>query len=159
MKDIAQQVYDKLTPRQRIIATIEAEARDDAEEVRRLVKSCPKKTYTMNDANYAEEMQMLLADSMSLECDMSHMAINYLLLEKCGKGNPESWLTGMATLQAAWDAELEERGIDPAAMAKAGCPRHPLIDWLLDSAPPPTAEAVQEVRQHMAKIQGNRPEI
>lgn len=87
MKDIAQQVYDKLTPRQRIIATIEAEARDDAEEVRRLVKSCPKKTYTMNDANYAEEMQMLLADSMSLECDMSHMAINYLLLEKCGKGN------------------------------------------------------------------------
>ena len=55
--------------------------------MRRLVKSCPKKTYTMNDANYAEEVQMLLADSMSLECDMSHMAINYLLLEKCGKGN------------------------------------------------------------------------
>lgn len=80
MKSISPTVYESLTPRQRIIATIEAEARDDQDEVQRLVKTCPKKTYRMNDADYAEEVQLLLADSMAMECDMSYMAINFLFV-------------------------------------------------------------------------------
>lgn len=156
MKSISPTVYESLTPRQRIIATIEAEARDDQEEVQRLVKTCPKKTYRMNDADYAEEVQLLLADSMAMECDMSYMAINFLFVSLRGKSSPEIWLNSMAVLQAAWDAEIEERGIDPATMSKAGCQRHPIVNYLLDTAPPPSAEAVQELRQRLAQARENR---
>lgn len=51
--NIKPQIYESLTPRQRVIASIEALARGDEEEKRRLVKSCPKKSYLQTDTAYS----------------------------------------------------------------------------------------------------------
>jgi len=57
MKAIKPMVYEALTPKQRVIATLEAEARDDQAEVRRLVETCPKVTYRANDERYSGTMR------------------------------------------------------------------------------------------------------
>ena len=45
-------LYNRLTPEERFRLFVEAEAREDKEECRRLVQSCPKRTYTMKDLAY-----------------------------------------------------------------------------------------------------------
>lgn len=45
--------YGRLTPAERFRLTVEARARSDASEERRLVESCPRKTYTETDFAFA----------------------------------------------------------------------------------------------------------
>lgn len=153
MKNISTHVYESLTNRQRIIATVEAEARHDAEEVQRLVKTCPKKSYLMTDADFSEGMQSLLIRSMAFECDIADMAIHYLFLSWLKKGDPESLLASMSVVEAAWHEELEDMGIDLAAMAKIGRPRSEVVSFLLDQAPPPDPAKVKALRDKLAKIE------
>lgn len=153
MKNISAHVYESLTNRQRIIATVEAEARDDAEEVQRLVKTCPKKSYLMTDADFSEGMQSLLIRSMAFECDMADMAIHYLFLSWLKKGDPEAFLASMSVLQATWHEELEDMGIDPAAMEKIGKPRSEVVSFLLDQAPPPDPAKVKALRERFSEFE------
>ena len=45
--------YDRLTPEERFQLDVLALARGDEEESERLVASCPRRTYTMNDWEFA----------------------------------------------------------------------------------------------------------
>jgi len=54
--------YDAFTPAERFQLVIEALARGDEQEVRRLVRSCPHHTYTIIDAAYTDRMHT--ADSI-----------------------------------------------------------------------------------------------
>jgi hypothetical protein len=56
-KDGLGKFYDRLTPLERFRLVVEAEARGDEEECRRLVESCLRKTYTMHDAAYEQRMR------------------------------------------------------------------------------------------------------
>jgi len=134
MKNISLAVYENLTPRQRIIAIIEAEARDDQNEVQRLVRTCPKKTYRMTDGAFADAMQNLMGRSLAFELDMANLAITALFKLAIDENDPLPWINQMAALQAAWRAELESGGINPTSMAKAGCPRHCVVDALIGLA-------------------------
>jgi hypothetical protein len=51
MKDLGK-LYDRLRPEERVRAVLKAEARRDEQEVKRLIESCPRKTYSMADAAY-----------------------------------------------------------------------------------------------------------
>jgi hypothetical protein len=46
-------LYDRLTPVERFKLDIEAMARGDEEESRRLVETCPRRSYVMNDVGFA----------------------------------------------------------------------------------------------------------
>jgi hypothetical protein len=46
-------LYDRLTPVERFKLDIEAMARGDEEESRRLVETCPRRSYVMNDLGFA----------------------------------------------------------------------------------------------------------
>jgi len=46
-------LYDKLTPEERFRLDIEAMARGDEEESRKLVETCPRRSYVMNDLGFA----------------------------------------------------------------------------------------------------------
>jgi hypothetical protein len=56
-KDGLAGLYDLLTPEERLRLIIEAEVRGDEEESRRLVESCPKRTYTINDLAYEHQLR------------------------------------------------------------------------------------------------------
>jgi hypothetical protein len=46
-------LYDRLTPEERFRLDVEAMARGDSEESRRLVDTCPRRSYTMTDVGFS----------------------------------------------------------------------------------------------------------
>ncbi len=51
-------LYDRLTPEERFRLDLEAMARGDREESERLTRTCPRKTYVMNDWGFAGRWQL-----------------------------------------------------------------------------------------------------
>lgn len=54
MKKLSLRLYEKLTYKERLSAFLEALAREDHEECERLVRTCPRKTYSMVDADFGD---------------------------------------------------------------------------------------------------------
>lgn len=136
--NIKPQIYESLTPRQRVIASIEALARGDEEEKRRLVKSCPKKSYLRTDAAYADTMDLLICLSVAIEADLRGCALNYFFASwqegKDGKPRTafkQASLQNMADIIQAWRNALKNQGIDPNTMEIASRNiTHFLVEWL-----------------------------
>jgi hypothetical protein len=61
--NIKPMIYDNLTIQQRITASTEALMRNDIGELKRLVETCPKKTYTQPDQAFCDG---LMASVLSL---------------------------------------------------------------------------------------------
>jgi hypothetical protein len=73
--------YGLLSPAERLTLTLEAMARDDEEETSRLQGSCPRKSYTQADAQYADRLAMVF-DIMALVCmDLRYMMGKLHVLE------------------------------------------------------------------------------
>lgn len=150
MKQIKNTVYENLTHRQRIIATIEAEARGDSEEVQKLVKTCPKKTYRENDAEYSDKMQAIYYMEMAVECNRRGVALMFLLAAKYEKYDTASvFLQKLSDIQAAWDGTLEALGIRPEIMAKVMPKSYLFLDLLGELLPEPDDEKVKEMQAEM----------
>ena len=62
-------LYDRFTPEERFRLVIEAQARGDEDDVRRLVRSCPRHAYTMTDAAYSDRLLAVnsLVDVVALD--------------------------------------------------------------------------------------------
>jgi hypothetical protein len=134
-------VYEALSPRQRIIAAIDAIARDDAAEVERLKSTCPIKTYRQRDAAFSDTMEALLGTGLAVEADLRGTALWWLLVRAIPEDS-DALLKNMAAIEAAWLALLADMGItSPTAAAP---PRHPLVVALLAIAPAPESERVAE---------------
>ena len=126
-------VYESLTSRQRIIATIEAWARGDEAESQRLAKTCPKVTYRGNESAYAERIKTLKYMALVIEYDMRGAAISFLshpyFSQDPEKDHRHNWhkdlkqrpeqIRGLLSIHEAWNSILQEEGIDPGMMDKA----------------------------------------
>ncbi len=152
MKALNANLYATLTPSQRVIATIEAEARDDQEEVQRLVRTCPKKTYSMNDAAYTDTLQSLISATVAVECDLLSAALTCVLAIKRDANLFNRCAQHMADIHAAWRETLADYGINPDSLAKAAPIRHPILDYLLENTPPPDPEAVKEQKKLLCNV-------
>lgn len=71
-------VYENLTASQRVIAAMEALARNDDKEHERLLKTCPKKTYSMEDYEFTGKMNALHDLALAVECDLRGCAISMI---------------------------------------------------------------------------------
>ncbi len=117
--NIKSSVYESLTPRQRVIATIEAEARGDDDEVHRLVDTCPKFTFRQNDTEYSYTMVRLIALKLAIESDIRGYVIGALLSIIVEHNDAlQVFLQDIANTNAAWNETMEVLGIDPASMKK-----------------------------------------
>jgi hypothetical protein len=85
VKKLSTRLYERLTPEERFKLALEAMARDDEQEMRRLAESYPKKTYTMRDADFID----LLEASRYLAFGFSLLWLDaysrYLVLEAAAK--------------------------------------------------------------------------
>lgn len=154
MRGIKPIIYENLTPRQRVIATIEAEARGDSGEVKRLVATCPRKTYTQPDAAYTDMMQHLIAMSIAIEADIRGCVIGALVAVITEHDNAfEVFLQKIANVRAAWHETLEAQGIAPDIMRKFAAPlEHVEIKFMEDMIPEAEPKAVAAIRDGMALI-------
>ena len=133
-------VYEALSPRQRIIAAMDAIARDDTAEIARLKSTCPIKSYHQRDAAFSDTMEALFGAGLAVETDLRGAAL--LWWARRDPERDEALLQGMAAIEAAWLALLADMGItSPTAAAP---PRHPLVSVLLKIAPAPESERVAE---------------
>lgn len=111
MKQIKSSAYENLTPQQRVIAAMEACARDDGDELRRLRDTCPKLIYKMTDAKYSDTMQSLSILAITVENDLRGLAIGFLL--SCDEENCDrfAFLSSILSIRDAWHEILNGRGI------------------------------------------------
>ena len=63
-------LYDRLTPEERFKLDVEAMARGDTEESRRLVDTCPRRTYTMNDPGFTWRWDGAIHLTMAMLMDL-----------------------------------------------------------------------------------------
>ncbi len=74
-------LYEQFQPPERLTLLLEAMARDDADEAGRLQRTCPRLTYTMQDAEFGERWAMAF-DIMAVVCiDLRAMWAKLHLLE------------------------------------------------------------------------------
>ncbi len=144
-------IYDSLTPRQRVIATIEAEARGDKEEVQRLVKSCPKKLYRENDAAYTQTMHNLMYVSLGVECEMYKNAISYIAALYLDYGVMEKFLQNIIDIRTAWHETLDSMGITLEAMNKASPLKPSFVELIEELLPEPEPENVAKIAADMRR--------
>ncbi len=138
MNKIASSIYESLTLRQRVIATIEAEARDDGDERQRLISSCPKLTYHQTDARFSETMGKLMGLAMAVEADSKECVLRFFVAERVDSEISVGFLQDFANVREAWKMTLIAMGIDEESMACAGPPSNPVFELVEDLLPEPT---------------------
>ena len=131
--NIKPSIYDNLTPRQRLIATIEAMARHDDAEHKKLADTCPKKRYEQGDYQYSGTLQGLTAMAFCIEQTLTSNALSALLCLQYSKDEiAEIFIQRTIDTYTAWTQHLEVMGIDPRAMDKIVKDiRHPYVDLFL----------------------------
>ena len=119
MKDISKH-YGILTPQERLILTVEAQARGDTEERGTLAVTCPKKSYLMNDYKYSMACSRLI-DFALLNWGSSYQALARANLARGAFAvtGREEMLAAYAyhtvsqlSLQEAWKRFCESIGLD-----------------------------------------------
>lgn len=139
-------IYENLTTQERIIATLEANARNDEEEKAKLVRTCPKKSYLLTDPAYTNMMEALHDIALVVESDMRGCALNFFMLmwnfdnAKYPEDNSEERLLDLAinqlremiSIQRVWHEFLHEEGIPlETAQSAFGEIEHFGIEWSL----------------------------
>ncbi|HEY7063607.1 MAG TPA: hypothetical protein VII06_19160 [Chloroflexota bacterium] len=66
-------VYDRLTPQERFVLTVAAEARGDERERAELVRTCPRHDYIMTDAEFTTRVETSELLGIAVMCDTQKM--------------------------------------------------------------------------------------
>lgn len=152
MKQISPVVYESLSPKARVIAAIEAEARCDEAEKRRLIKTCPKKTYLQTDLEFSEPMEKLIGLAMAVESDLRDCVIGFLIAVRSDPKNSRKFLQNFANIRESWKSTVIDMGIDEKSMALAGPPTSPFFEFIEDIVPKPNRAKSKKLADEMLKI-------
>lgn len=95
MKDISKH-YDILTPQERLILSVEAQARGDTEERATLAATCPKKSYLMNDHKFSRAYTRLI------DFALLHWGSSYQALARANLASGAFAVTGRDDMLAAY---------------------------------------------------------
>ena len=135
-------VYEGLSNRQRIIAAMDAIARDDTAEVERLKSSSPIETYRQRGIAFSETIRALFGTGLAVECDLTGAALSWWMVRAIPEQSREL-LKEMAAIEGGWQALLGDMGI--ASPIAAAPPRHQMVVLLLKMATEPESKRVKEI--------------
>ncbi len=129
---IKESLYTNLTPATRIKAALNAAARQDDAEIKRLVATCPKRSYTTTDAAFSDTMNALMQLSLAVEADKRGQALWFLLALREGDAQAaQDALAKLNSLHAAWGQFLTTCSLDPSDMQGAGAPAHSYVELFI----------------------------
>ena len=87
MSDARSRSYDVLTPPERFTLMVEALARDDQGEADRLEDTCPRLTYTHNDAEFRDRLQrsytIALLACVNLQKHLAVIRCSNVFVDRC----------------------------------------------------------------------------
>jgi hypothetical protein len=139
-KDRLGKLYDRFDPEERFRLTLEAMARGDEQEAKRLSGSCPLRTYTMKDVAYSDRLHASWQITTIVYQDLARILAGLRMIEFFQKTQPyvrrmwqeqvdcayfdghragsrHAWrVAGMEGLPPGWEADEEEaeKNADPA---------------------------------------------
>ena len=136
------------------MACVEAEARCDKEEKRRLIKSCPKKTYVQTDLEFSESMENLMVLAMAIECDLRECGLGFFAALRIEPKIAPKFLQEISNIRAAWETTISSMGIHPKSMKKAGPPASPILEMIDGLVPAPDRKKSKELAAEMSVLLG-----
>jgi len=145
MKNIARNVYMKMKPDQRVIACVEALARKDEKEFRRLVDSCPMVTCHQTDPRFSKKIDTLMDLALAVQCELKESALRYFVALRVDARFAEQHLQAFANTRFAWQRILEAMGLTEQLMRLAGPPRSPILELIERRAPEPDRKHSTEI--------------
>ena len=147
MKQIKDKVYETLTTEQRIIAAVEAIAREDKAELTRLKDTCPQYTYRISDPAYFKVMLEIIGLAVAINSDMKDTLIISLLAYIADQD--EGLFMGLkklANVNSVWTKYLESKGIARETMDKVTKDLTPeYLNQILQYCPEPDMDRVDEM--------------
>ena len=156
MNKIKDNFYYQLSAKERITASIEAMARDDQNEIKKLIKTCPKKSYKCNDAQYSDSMDIIELMQFAYEYDILSNYFNAIYLAYFDEmhnenySNSHNFLKKMVDIRTAWGEFLKSKHIRLESMDKIFHEyRNPLIDFRLLKNIKPDSESVNKILKAM----------
>ena len=152
LPSLPMKVYCVTYGRPQCVACVEAEARCDKEEKRRLIKSCPKKTYVQTDLEFSESMEKLMVLAMAVEADLRGSALGYFVALRIEPKIAPKFLQEISDIRAAWETTVSEMGIDPEIMKLAGPPTSPILELIDGLVPAPDRKKAEKMAADMRKI-------
>jgi len=139
-------VYESLTAQQRVIAVIEAFARKDMAEVDRLIDSCPKKTYRLNDWALSRGLHKLMHLTLNVELMLDRKAMVVMLALMAEQDELiDPLLQSISDTQAAWNEALGTIGISPETVQKAAGTEPLFLELMVELMPDPDPENVTKL--------------
>lgn len=152
MKQISSSTYRNLPPNARIVAYLEAVARGDELEARRLVSSCPKVACRQTDPRFANKMAGMMKLAMAVQADLKESALCFFVSLRIDPHNSTAHLQDFADIRQAWAKTLKALGVSNESMARAGPPTSPVFSLLEDLLPEPEFEKSQALSEEMLKL-------
>lgn len=149
MKKISPSVYENLTPEQRVVACIEALARDDDSEKQRLISSCPKFKYVRTDVCFSEKMEKLMGLAMAIEADLRECILKFLVIVQSNPEIARGFLQDFANVRESWKVTVAAMGIDVPSMVSAGPPSSAVFELVEVLLPEPDAKRSEILSANM----------
>ena len=102
-----------------MVASIEAEARTDEAEVKRLIQTCPKIHCTQNEYAYADTMATLFQLDLLMQRNLLEIIVYYYCIRNKDVETAIKWAKKAATYEEAWRQVIEDLGISYEAFRNA----------------------------------------
>ncbi|EJZ58454.1 hypothetical protein I1A_002782 [Pseudomonas fluorescens R124] len=118
--------YSKIETRERVRLTIEAMARKDFKEVKKLMDSSPLERVEVHDLEYLNTARMLPRVAALFELEMRGLALSV----QVSKDQP-SLMAQMNAAKVAWWAFCADYGVEPEVLIETAGGHHPVVKQLL----------------------------
>ncbi|WP_027371132.1 hypothetical protein [Desulfovermiculus halophilus] len=151
MRNLNDKYYKALKAHERVVLSVEAEARGDDDELHRIKDTAPKKLYEQLEHEYVDTMMQLCTVSIAFESDMLSNALTFAWA--FGSENSqlqvaaEKALQTIANLEAGRKRIFADLGVSTEAADAYGPKRHPVLEHLVSVAPEPNGDDDKEIER------------
>lgn len=143
--NIKSAIYEALSPRLRVLALLDASARNDENEIDRLLKTCPQKTYKMKDTDVTDTIDTINSTIVAVEADLRGAALDHIVFKAQGDFDAaHRCLQRLSDIQGGWLSLLNELGISEDLIERYSLEHHPIVTNLLNNCPTPNLHNVTE---------------
>jgi hypothetical protein len=118
--------YSKIETPERVRLTIEAMARKDFKEVKKLMDSSPLEQVEVHDLEYLNTARMLPRVATLFELEMRGLALSVQVSE-----NAPPLMAQMNAAKVAWCSFCADYGIDPEVLIQTAGGHHPVVKQFL----------------------------
>ncbi len=142
---IKDNLYESLTMRQRIALALEAAVRGDEQERKKLVQTCPKKIYRMNDGVFTDAIDLFFDISLIVACDIRENLLLYAIAREQEMGEGSIFLQRVSNIKEAWKQFVLGYGVQESSLQELPPPESCYMFLVEGRLPMPQSKEVDRI--------------